>query len=112
MPDINNHADYTEYEANVGAFFDREGIDNLSPDTEQDDDAFNEPYFSWRPCDCCGCSLGGDRHDCSGYNPTTKEVQSGYSVCVDCVYYCEYGRLDDVTMDRVGKSAEGKEGSR
>lgn len=22
-----------------------------------------EGSFSWRPCECCGCKLGGDRHD-------------------------------------------------
>jgi hypothetical protein len=21
-----------------------------------------EPFFSWQPCECCGCRLGGDRH--------------------------------------------------
>ena len=57
-----------------------------------------EPYFSWRRCDCCGSTLGGNREDCIGYNPTTGKVQGDYSVCVDCIYYNEYGTLDDMTM--------------
>ena len=25
----------------------------------------DEYGFSWRPCDCCGTELGGDRHECA-----------------------------------------------
>ena len=73
-----------------------EGINNLSTiDWEA------ENYFSWKNCDVCGRPLGGDRIDCNGYNPITKEVQGPYSVCMDCHYYAEYGQLDDMTMQEM-----------
>ena len=87
------HAEYKNYQANVARFFEREGLQNLS-----EIDSGKESYFSWSMCDCCGSPLGGDRYDCSGYNPTTKEVQEVYRVCVDCIYYNVYGQLDDMTM--------------
>lgn len=88
-----NKQEYRAYELAVARFFDREGIANLSTV-----DGNTEPDFSWGHCECCGSHLGGDRYDCSGFNPTTKEVQGTYSVCPDCVYYAEYGQLDDTTM--------------
>lgn len=85
--------EYAEYEESVRAFFEKEGLNCLSAiDNEP------EPYFSWQPCDCCGSPLGGDREECHGYNPTTKEIQGPYQVCTDCIYYNEYGQLDDMTM--------------
>ena len=94
-PDIENKQDYMEYQKAVNDFFKREGIMNLSPVCNEDET--NEPFFSWTPCECCGRPLGGDRETCSGYNPKTKEVYE-YDVCLDCVYYAEYGELDDMTM--------------
>lgn len=108
--------EYADYEAAVAEFFAREGIANLStghyqcpdckvdfddggncPQCGADQECVNEPYFSWRCCDCCGSSLGGNREFATGFNPTTREVQE-YSICEDCAYYAEYGRLDDTTM--------------
>jgi len=90
---IETTAHYAEYERRFAAFMQSEGINNLSTQEDQP-----EPFFSWSPCDCCHRPLGGDRYTCSGYNPTTKEVQSDYAICVDCYYYAEYGQLDDQTM--------------
>ena len=90
-----NKKEYNNYITRVELFFNNEGINNLSQITDDDGDC--EPYFSSTNCDCCNRSLGGDRYDCNGYNPETKEVQK-YSVCTDCVYYAEYGQLDDMTM--------------
>lgn len=86
--------EYAAYEKRIADFMQREGLNNLYPHTSDD----IEPYFSWRSCACCGTTLGGMRYDCNGYNPTTREVQGDYSVCVDCVYYAEYGQLNDLTM--------------
>ncbi len=84
--------EYAAYQAAVNEFFEREGIVNLSTiDSEA------EGYFTWSRCECCG-GIAGNRYDCNGYNPTTKEVCGPYSVCTDCVYYAEYGQLDDTTM--------------
>lgn len=85
-------SEYAEYEAAVKHFFEREGgVRNLSPMGDQ------EGFFSWRPCECCQRSEGGERFQCNGYNPETKEILE-YDVCIDCVYYAEYGQLDDTTM--------------
>jgi hypothetical protein len=83
--------EYTEYKTTVAAFMVREGIQNLTTDSDP------EPWFSWAPCHCCNTHLGGNRENATGYNPTTKEVQE-YVICSDCVYYAEYGKLDDMTM--------------
>lgn len=114
--------EYEAYQGRVAEFFEREGLDNLSNYPTQCDDCSveldsdgcpecgkdtgevnNEPHFSHYPCECCRRHLGGDRHTCYGYNPTTKEVCGPYSVCQDCVYYAEYGRLDDQTMQEMGE---------
>jgi hypothetical protein len=114
--------EYADYEASVKAFFEREGIQNLSggyihcPECEDEEQELEdgscpihgqmqEPWFSWRPCECCGTRLGGNREHATGYNPTTKEIQE-YDVCMDCIYYAEYGQLDDQTMLDIEKSEE------
>ena len=74
----------------VAEFFTAEGINCLSTIEVADEDPA-EPYFSWRACECCGSSLGGDREDCNGYNPKTKEIQGPYSVCTDCLLYITNG---------------------
>jgi len=107
-------AEYAQYQANFDAFLKREGIDSFSTGSLDHDyvnpcesdnhmhddngDYANEPYFSWSPCDCCGTTLGGHREDCIAYNPNTKEIQGDYRICEDCIYYNEYGQLDDMTM--------------
>lgn len=93
-----NKQEYNNFQKAVETFFNRKGIDNLSQ--IQDKDGYCEPYFCSIPCDCCNRSLGGDRYDCNSYNPTTKEVQE-YKACTDCVYYAEYGCLDDMTMSEI-----------
>jgi len=92
-----NKAEYKQYEAAVKEFFFLEGIQNLSSGADRE---CNEPHFSWQRCDCCQRPLGGDREFATGFNPTTKEVRE-YEICMDCVYYAEYGRLDDATMQKV-----------
>ena len=82
--------EYANYEQNVAAFFTNEGINGLTTDDE-------ESYFSWAPCECCGSTLGGDRYRASGFNPKDREVYK-YEICTDCMYYAEYGQLDDMTM--------------
>lgn len=94
--------EYVDYQESVREFFDRTGLTNLSPITTDDNDW--EEYFSWQPCECCGSPLGGSRFDCNGAirNPDgTFEPSISFSVCIDCVYYAEYGRLDDLTMMEV-----------
>lgn len=104
-----NKKEYEEYKQDVADFLEREGLNCLSYDSDEYEEGCVEPHFSWSSCDCCGDSLGGNRTDCSGYNPTTKEVQKGYSVCDDCIYYLEYGRLDDLTMLEIEESEKAQE---
>lgn len=96
-----NKQEYAEYQERVAEFFSH-GLTNLS--AKSDDNGTCEPFFSWSPCDCCGSPLGGDRYECDGYNEKTKEVEEYDSVCPDCVYYAEYGQLDDTTMMEIEAS--------
>jgi len=93
-----NRQQYEQYQKDVAAFMESEGLNCLTNTAETVDGEVSEAYFSPSPCDCCGSTLGGDREDCSGFNPDTREVQDGYSVCRDCVYYAAYGELGDETM--------------
>ena len=82
--------EYKEYEESVAYFFEKEGVNSLTCDD-------SEAHFSHRSCECCGSHLGGDRYQASGYHPEAKEVFK-YEVCPDCLYYVEYGQLDDMTL--------------
>lgn len=96
--------EYAAYQAAVAAFMGKEGISSL---VAKDED---EPAFSLQPCDCCRRPLGGYRYPCSGYNPTTKEVQHYENVCPDCVYYDAFGRLDDRTMSEIQEDQRREDG--
>lgn len=102
MPDITNAQDYAEYKQSVAEFIAREQIKFLSTGG---DDPDAEPWFSWRPCECCGTHLGGNRELLWGISEETNKAQS-YNICEDCVYYVNYGRLDDQTMLRVEQSTQ------
>jgi hypothetical protein len=135
--DVRTKKEYEEYCAAVEEFFKTEGITNLSgghltcqncgfDDEEVDGHTVNftdeekcikcgasremmdEPYFSWRSCECCGGMLGGNREHATGYNPTTKEIQE-YEVCSNCIYFAEYGKLDDMTMMEIGEHDDEEE---
>lgn len=107
-------SEYAEYEAAFADFMRREGLCNLSTVSSHvcDDDCRSngcsgsdendcEPYFSHRRCECCNRPYGGDRYDCSGYVPENNAVSDVFSVCGDCMYYAEYGALDDTTMAEI-----------
>lgn len=115
MAEVRTKKDYEEYEKAVTAFFEREEIDNFSSGTREDalrcmanpeeEMPEIEPYFSWRPCECCGTNFGGNREDVIAWPkdidfkaPGHEERLLEFSVCEDCVYYNEYGKLDDMTM--------------
>lgn len=69
----------------VMQFMKDENINNLSP-KESD----QEPYFSWKGCDCCNNKKGATVENCTGFNPDTKEIQE-YKICGDCLYIATYG---------------------
>lgn len=63
--------------------------------TEEERELAEEPSFSWSPCECCGSSLGGDRHPAHGLIDGNLVH---FSVCSDCLYFLNYGQLDDTSM--------------
>lgn len=106
MPDIQNAKDYAQYQQTVAKFVASEGLTFLSTGTwdyehdgERPEDWDGEPWFSWKSCECCGSHLGGDREYLYARNSADEFVQ--FTICEDCVYYTEYGRLDDATMQKV-----------
>lgn len=115
MPDIMTKADYEEYEADVNrGLIDLEFVSSgpcpgcedclecKTPDYPPEGwfDLAGEPHFSRSSCDVCSCSLRGDRYPVHGFEKNHKEPIH-FDACVDCMYYVEYGRLDDTTMDRI-----------
>lgn len=70
--------------------------------TNDEYDMASEGHFSWSPCHTCDSDLGGDRY--AAHAHLDRELQLGLpslihlSVCADCLYYINYGRLDDATM--------------
>lgn len=127
---IQTTADYAEYEARVDEFFNEEKIENLSaghiccpdcgdvtdrehcsaflengtcPDCGEGKECMDEPYFAWWPCECCSRSLGGNRYHATGYNRDADTIQE-YQICTDCMYYAEYGQLDDMAMMEIKES--------
>lgn len=100
-PHISTIADYEQYKLAVGKFFDETGLVNLSFITDEDGDHL-DPHFSWSSCDVCGRALGGDRYECNGWSKKDQEVHDEINACQDCIYFAEYGRLDDQTMLDIG----------
>lgn len=104
------HAEYAEYEAayarGLDGFNDASsggcvGCQECCEEYGYDHDTEEllvtpEPYFSKSACDLCGSTLGGNREPAHALNADNEIVH--LDVCVDCVYYSEYGRLDDTTM--------------
>jgi hypothetical protein len=62
----------------------------------------NVTAFSYYRCSICESTLGGNRTVAHAwYNPLTDDIEDSLAhlrICDDCVYYLEYGRLDDATM--------------
>ncbi len=98
--------EYTEYEEHVRDYL--KGVEHVStgpcPGCEQcgipeDAEEYSEePWFSWSPCEICGTGPGGNREFWHGI--IDGKIVHG-SCCEDCVYYLNYGRLDDTTMDEI-----------
>lgn len=64
--------------------------------SDHDLDLASEAGFSWHACEACGSKLGGDRHPAHGKDSNGKLIH--LSVCTDCLYFLNYGQLDDSTM--------------
>lgn len=65
--------------------------------SERNDDAGDEGGFSWRDCDTCGSSLGGNRYAAHGlvspkrYARRTELLH--LDVCTDCLVFIANGDL-------------------
>ena len=94
LKNIQTKSDYEEYTRRVDEFL---TINKVRAGCFSRANEESEPHFSWTPCDCCQRKLGGNRETyafvCEGFKP---DFQS--DICSDCVYYLEYGELDDTTM--------------
>lgn len=91
-----NKQEYTEYKARVEKFITDNKIEVYAPDINEQGE--NISGFSWQPCECCGSPLGGDRFSMIYKTDRTDNTVSTFQVCIDCLYFLEYGRLDDMTM--------------
>lgn len=61
-------------------------------------------FFSWSACEVCRRPGGGIREEAIA---VTLGVETDVlSVCEDCIYFAEYGRLDDSTMLGIEENAE------
>jgi len=46
-----------------------------------------ESHFSWKPCDLCGSTFGGDREHWHAIDDESGELICGDSACIDCAVY-------------------------
>ena len=60
--------------------------------------------FSASSCEICGSPLAGGRFAVALIEPGTERESLIYSACADCMYYVEYGQLDDMTMMEIDES--------
>jgi predicted metal-binding protein len=112
--DITNAEDYREYQKTVEANTkglhafstgacpgcDECGLADIEDMDDPEYDMASEPHFSWSACDICNGRLGGDRYPAHFLDSENEIVH--VSVCSDCYYYTEYGRLDDMKMMDLG----------
>ncbi len=83
------------------------GLDRDCSDLEREQ--AEEPGFSWTACEACGSNhsgdadrvVGGSRYPAHGRDKDSAILH--LSVCVDCLYYLNYGKLDDLTMMEIEK---------
>ena len=75
-----------------------ERVDNFIKDNKVKAITCSDPetFFSSEDCECCHRPLGGDRYRMSALLEDDTVIL--FDVCPDCMYYNEYGTLDDLTM--------------
>ena len=76
--------------------------DDKDNPTDDEHDMASEGHFAWSQCDFCGSNLGGTRE------PAHADIDGfihHFDICIDCVYYLEYGRLDDATMVEIERES-------
>lgn len=107
-----DHVEYAMYERDVKEFMVSNGLTNLTHENGDKDMnchvckehvGYNEGNFSWHACECCKHREGGNRYHATGWSATDKKAYC-FEVCMDCVYYAEYSKLDDKTMLEIEES--------
>lgn len=91
---------YDTYQKSVAKFLDS---NNVKPGCHSANGEC-ESFFSWRSCECCGNTKGGTREEYSF--ATNNGGIFVAEICLDCIQYLTYGKLDDTTMLEIN---EGKE---
>lgn len=71
--------------------------------TESERGLAEESHFSGRACDLCGCELGGDRYPAHAF---VNNVLVHLDVCSYCLYFVNYGQLDDATMQDMQETTD------
>lgn len=92
MARIQTTEDYNKFRRNFALFVSAFRLSHISTGSEN--------TFSWDSCDCCQDDGGGARYELHAHQDGNSEIVT-FSVCPDCLYYANYGRLDDVTMLRI-----------
>jgi hypothetical protein len=87
--------EYAEYERRVAEFSRLNDIKIVSQKYDGEYPVKNE--FDYRKCECCGRDENaGERFTMVAISNTNVTYE--FEFCVDCMYYAEYGQLDDMTM--------------
>jgi hypothetical protein len=89
MANVKTQSEYLAYQKRVAEFQRTYALSHLSTGDQN--------HFSWQACECCGDADGGDRYNLYAHQQGNSESVT-FSICSDCVYYINYGRLDDATM--------------
>lgn len=94
-------AEYEAYQASVDNFL---NVNQVRPGCFSSVEEEPEGFFSWRPCECCGSSLGGTREHYRFAQESGGIFEA--DICVDCIHYLTYGELDDATMMEIDGGAQ------
>lgn len=108
-PHIYDMEDYQEYKRRVHQFLEKERIETLNPITDENGGMWLGTEFTHTPCDCCSRSLAGARIEANAYSRKRGVIVGSFYVCHDCIYFLEYGQLDDQTMLDIEKHERMKE---
>lgn len=99
--------EYADYRERFFRFMEREFIEVFSTELDPETGDCPDPHFSHSPCEVCRRPLGGNRYKC-----VARQAESvgglffRFDACEDCVYFEAYGRLDDMTMLEIERSAD------
>lgn len=96
---------YIAYQAAVQSFLTR---NRVLPGCHGPVNSDFEPFFSWRPCECCGSRLGGNREEWQFAHGDNFASSSNFEaeICTDCIHYLSSGQLDDMTMMEMSNNGQ------